>query len=300
MNEDSKKPFINRHGHRADMNRIDLSGISVENDGTVPAHELTEPQQQSKPVRRRSAGFHLTKQRLLIIAGIVIVLLLLPVIAGEIVAASYRSDASAVTGKLNKLISDKVLPSQQKITIKVGVIGEMAAGVDDIRSSTCGGGLLDNLAMLYPRAKSAHTDCVEKNGQLSDLSSSLKKLEAENRYIDAVLNATKTVTAPLAEPFAVVDAQQTNWVAARDAIKKLSPPTEWQEQHTTLTRWVSTVAEGWTALNAASGAQDKTKFESAEKDLNSAYEGIRSTVDELMTTLHQTQNTVTTTRKALQ
>jgi len=298
---EEKKGFVNRHGHRADMNRIDLSDISVDSDGAVPTHDSPEPLVHPKPVRRRRAfSFHLSKRRLLIIGGIILVLLLLPIIAGEIVAASYRSDAGAVSGKLNKLVSDKALPSQQKTTIKLGVIGEMATSVDDIRSSTCGGGLLDNVAMLYPRAKSAHTDCVEKNGRLSDLSSALKKLEAENRYVDSALTATKTVTAPLSEPYAVIDAQQTNWVAARDALKKLSPPTEWQEQHTTLMRWVSAVAEGWTALNGASGLQDKAKFESAEKDLNAAYEGIRSTVNELMTTLHQTQNTVTATRKALQ
>jgi hypothetical protein len=296
---EGKKAFVNRHGHRADMNRIDLSNISVERDGEVPTRVQTEPK-RAQPIRaKRSFKLRWSKRTKLIIAGAVVLLLMLPVIVGEVIAASYRSDASAVSGKLNKLISDKVLPSQQKTTINSSTIGEMSAGVDAIRSSTCAGGLLDNMATLYPRAKSAYDDCIKTSGQLSDLSTSLKKLEAEERYLESVLSATKTVTTPLTEPFAVIDAQQTNWVAARDAVKKLNPPNEWQQQHAALNKWVAAVADGWTALNAASGAQDKAKFEAAEKALNAGYEGIRNIVDELSTGLHATQNSITTARKTI-
>lgn len=296
---ESEKPFVNRHGHRADMNRIDLSDISVENDGEVHTH-TAEPQ-LTKPTRKhRSFKLNLSKRTLLIVGIVIAVLLLLPIVAGEVIAASYRSGASAVTGKLNRLISDKALPGQQKTPIKSSIIGEMAAGVDSVRSSTCAGGLFDNMAKLYPRAKSAYDDCIKKSGQLSSLSANLKKLESEDRYLESVLAATKTVTAPMTEPFAVIDGQQTNWVSARDAVKTLNPPNEWREQHQMLTKWVSAVADGWTALNAAQGAQDRPKFESAEKDLNAGYEGIRNTVDELLAGLHTAQNNVTTARKSLQ
>ena len=292
-----KKTFVNRHGHRADMNRIDLSDISVESDGEV--HHISPATVEPKKARERQRiTIKWNKRSVLIIAGVLVLLLILPIAAGEIIAVNYRAGAAGVDNKLNKFITDKVLPSQKQTTIKSSSIAEITAGVDVIRSETCAGGFTDNLSKLYPRAKSAHDDCIKKSGQLSDLSASLRKLESENRYVESILSATKTVATPLTEPFAVIDAQQTNWVAARDAVKKLTPPAQWQSQHKELLDWIAKVADGWTALNAASGAQDKAKFELAEKDLNAGYEGIRNTVDGLGASLHTTQSAITTARKA--
>lgn len=292
--------FINRHGRRTDMNRIDLSDISVDKDGDVPPDAAIPASHTVKPTRSaRSWRPKWSRRTWLIIAGIMLVVVLLPIVVGEVIVASYRADTASVAAKLQAVVSDKVLPSQQKTSVKASVISDMTAQVDGVRGSICNGGLFDNLAKLYPRATSAYNDCIKKTGQLSNLSASLRRLETETRYVEAITGATQTVTAPTTEPFAVTDAQQTNWVLARDAAKKITPPVELQDQHKKLSQWIAAIADGWTALNAAQGAQDRTKFTAAEKDLNTGYENVRITVDELRVSLHQTQVSITAAYKAL-
>jgi hypothetical protein len=292
-----KDGFVNRHGHRTDLNRIDLSDVSVDQDGDV--HSAAPPKAENpKPVRTKRR-FVWRKRYTITIAAVVAALILIPVLAGESLVVRYNSGAGSVDGRLEKLIRDKVLPSQKQTTIKAAAIGEMASAVNDIRSSICAGGLLDNMAMLYPRAKSAHEKCIAKAEQLSALSGGLRQLESQTRYVESVMAATKTITAPLSEPYAVMSAQHANWQAARDAVNKLHAPNEWAEQHTTLVRHFSAIVEAWSSLNTASDAQDRTKFEQAEKALNSGYEGVRTTVSELVTTLNATQTNVTKSYKNL-
>lgn len=295
------KEFVNRHGHKANLNSIDLSDVSVENDGAIHSDmELdSESLQTPPPVSSKRFSWKWSKRTWLIIGGIAVLLIILPILAGEGLAASYRAGAGSVHNRLQKLVHDKVLPSQKQAIIKASTIGEITAAVEGIRSSTCDGGLADNLAMLYPRAKTAHNECIQKTGQLSNLSTNLKKLEAQSRYIESILNATKTVTAPSTEPFAVITAQQSNWQEARDAVNKLHPPNEWQEQHRTLVRWMSGITEAWLSISTASDTQDKAKFEEAEKALSASYEGIRNIVNELISTVHQTQTDITLSYKKL-
>lgn len=289
----SKEEFINRHGHKANLNTIDLSDVSVENDGIVHhTSETDTTDKKPKPVRS-SRTFKWGKRHTLITAIVVLLLVGVPVLAGEVLAANYRSGADSVHSRLEKLVTDKILPAQKAGTIKASTVSEASAAIDDLRSSTCGGGLADNLAMLYPRAKSAHDDCIRRTNQLSDLSSNLKKFESHARYIESVVAAAKTVTTPGTEPYAVVSAQQTNWQQARDAIDKLHAPSDWRTQHDDLKKGFKTIAAGWSALNSATDAHDKAAFEAAEKSLNSGYESIRKIVDQLDIALLKTQSDVT-------
>jgi len=295
MSDDEKKGFVNRHGHRTDLNRVDLSDVSVERDGPVHSeYELKDP-----IPKRPKRIFTWTKRHTLITAIVVAVVVVVPVLTGEIFAATYQAGANGVHDRLQKLVQDKVLPSQKQTTIKASTVGDIAASVEDLRSSTCSGGLSDNLAELYPRSNNALKNCLQKTEQLSKLSSGLRKLESEARYIESILAATKTVTAPSSEPYAVISAQQSNWQSARDAVNKIHPPNEWQKQHSDLKKWVTIVADGWSVLNTASNAQDKAGFEAAEKALNEGYENIRTTISGLQTALHETQATITASYKAL-
>lgn len=291
--------FVNRRGHKANLNQIDLSDVSVDTDGTPPEMPREQAPRQAKSTRRRRQ-FNWSKREWTIAAVVVAVLIVVPVLAGEVIAAQYRSGAASVHSKLSTIVKDSVLPAQKQTTIKAQSLGDIVTKIDNLRSSICAGGMTDNLAALYPRAKSAHDDCIKKAAQLTSLSDAMKRLQSEVQFITDMQNATKTITAPSSEPFAVIGAQQTNWQDAQAKLDKLHPPVEWQEQHRTLTRYAAAIAMAWSSLNTAQDAQDKAKFEEAEKTLDSAYAGFRDTVTQMNAALQESQNSLTTARRALQ
>ena len=292
--------FINRRGHKTDdLNKVDLTDMSIETDGKIEAVEPTQIAATPKPTRRKKR-FSWGKREWIVTGIVVAILIIVPVVSGEIIAAGYRSGAASVHEKLVTIVKSDVLPAQKQTVIKPATLNDIAAKVDVLRGSICAGGLTDNLASLYPRAKSAHDDCIKKAGQLTDLSTAIKRLQSEVQYITDLQNATKAVTAPLSEPFANIDAQQTNWQDTQAKLGKLHAPAEWQEQAMTLSRFAAAIAMSWSSLNTAQGAQDKNGFEDAEKKLDSAYAGFRDTTTQMNAALQETQNSLTVARKALQ
>lgn len=292
--------FVNRRGHKADdLNKVDLTDMSIETDGEIQSSSPVETTESPKPMRRRR-HFSWGKRQWIITGIVVAVLIIVPVVSGEIITAGYRTGVASVHNRLATIVKDYVMPAQKQTTIKPASLGEIATKIDDLRAAICAGGLTDNLAALYPRAKSAHDDCIKKAGQLTDLSTAMKRLQSEVQYITDLQNATKAVTAPLSEPFAVIDAQQTNWQDTHDKLSKLHAPVEWQEQAVTLSRYAAAIATAWSSLNTAQDAQDKNGFEEAEKTLDRAYDGFRTTVTQMNAALQETQNSLTSARKALQ
>lgn len=293
--------FVNRHGHKKeDLNKVDLSDVSIETDGEIQVLEPAEMTKTDTKPMRRKRQFTWGKLQWIITGVAVAILIVVPVVSGEFIAAGYRTGAASVHDKLAAIVKDDVMPAQKQTTIKPSALGDIATKIDNLRSSICAGGLTDNIATLYPRAKSAHDDCIKKAGQLTNLSTAMKRLQSEVQFITDMQNATKAVTAPLSEPFAVTDAQQTNWQDTQAKLDKVHPPVEWQEQHRTLTRYAAAIAQGWSALNTAQNAQDKNGFEEAEKTLDRAYDGFRTTVTQMNGALQETQSSLTTARKALQ
>lgn len=293
--------FVNRRGHKADdLNKVDLSDVSIETDGEV---EVLEPAEMTKTVPKpmhRKRNFTWGKLQWIITGIVVAVLIVVPVVSGEMIAAGYRTGAASVHDKLAAIVKNDVLPAQKQTTIKASALGDIAAKVDSLRASICDGGLTDNLASLYPRAKSAHDDCIKKAGQLTSLTNAMKRLQSEVQFITDMQNATKAVTAPTSEPFAVTDAQQTNWQDTQAKLSKLHAPVEWQAQAGSLNKYAAAIATAWSALNTAQNAQDKAGFEAAEKALDNAYDGFRTTVTQMNGALQETQNSLTAARKALQ
>jgi len=290
-NDSKKQGFVSRRGHQVGLNQIDMKDIDIDQDeGARPSDQVTPKKPEPQP-RHTRGGW--TRKKVIILS-IVIALLLVPVLAGELVAAQYRTGVSGAKNDLAKVVSTDVLPAQKKSTVTADQIRSIAGKVNDIVTGMCRGGLVDNIAGLYPRAKSALDDCKTSQSKYAALVSGLYELENQARYLERVEALIKPVATPTTDEYAVIGAQQTAWQTAADGLKKLSPPDSMKATHAELVAHAGAVADNWSKLNTANNSQDGAGFTAAEKALGAEYEAVRATSAKFTTTITSTQTKITT------
>lgn len=287
-NSDEKPNFfVSRRGRKVGMHEVDLGGIDVDHDTTVdesvaPVVKRPKPEKAAKmpkapkpPKAPREKG-KWTKKKVIVLAAVATILLI-PVLFIELVTAEYGRGVAQAKKDLSTLVSSTVLPAQKKTTISADQIRTIADKVNGTVGHMCRGGLLDNAAGLYPRAKTALQDCKTAQSHYASLATNLYALEAQARYLERVDALVKPVATPITDEFAVIGAQQTAWQTATDGISKLSPPSAMKSAHDELTTHVSAAAAAWSKLNTANNTQDGATFQEAEKALATEYEAIRET-----------------------
>lgn len=298
--EDKPAFFVSRRGRQVGVHEVDLGGIDIEKDkeqtDKVETQVRTKPAKQS-PRPKQHIGW--SRKKKTIITAIVIALLLLPVVLAELVAAQYTSGVDGAKRDLASIVNSSVLPAQKKDTISADQIRNVGDKVNDIVAHMCRGGLLDNAAQLYPRAKSAHSQCKAEQSKYAALASSLYALEAQARYLEKVDGLVKPVATPITDEYAVIGAQQTAWQAVADGIKELSPPDAMKSAHSELLAHMTATAGAWSKLNTANNSQDATAFQEAEKTLSSEYEAVRATSAQFTSVLADTQAKITASYNAL-
>lgn len=293
--------FVSRRGHQVGLSQVDLKGIDIESDETAaqPSTRAKDP----TPPKTSAAKVQRTKQpntrKKVIIFAIIILLVSLPLILGEIVSAQYRGGITSAKRDLSTLVTKTVLPTQKKSSIAADGVGKVAHDVDDIVGRMCRGGLLDNMASLYPRADASLKACKSKQSQYAALSSSLFELEKQTKYLEDVGVLMKPVATPITDAYAVIGAQQAAWQTARDGLEKLTPPTSMNSAHVELVKHVVAVSDQWSRLNTANNSQDGTGFTDAEKALATEYEAVRTTSSTFAEVLSRTQQTITTAYNTL-
>lgn len=297
--DDKPSFFVSRRGKQIGVHEVDLGGIDIEKDKEQVGK--AETQVQTKPVKRplrprQRTGWNRKKS---IITAIVVIILLLPVALAELVTAQYTSGIDGAKGDLASIVNSSVLPAQKKDTVTADQVRTVGDKVNDIVAHMCRGGLLDNAAQLYPRAKSALTQCKSQQSQYAALASGLYALEAQARYLEKVDGLVKPVATPITDEYAVIGAQQTAWQAVVDGMKKLSPPDAMKSAHSELSVHVSAAAGAWSKLNTANNSQDATAFQEAEKTLSTEYEAVRATSAQFTAVLADTQAKITASYNAL-
>lgn len=284
--DDKPEFFVSRRGRQVGLHEVNLSGIDVETD---EAAKLPATKPQAPRPKQKSAKQPRSNRRRALIIGVVAALLLLPVAAAELIAAQYRSGGASARADLSGLVQREVLPLQKKQSITADQLRQVATEVDSIGARMCRGGLLDNAATLYPRAKHALDQCKASQRGVAALSLALFQFESQARYLERLGVIIQPVTEPITDEFAVVSAQQKAWQAAADSLTKLSPPTAMNAAHTEVLTHVKAVAAGWADLNTANNNQDADAFTAAEKKLSIEYEAVRSSSDQLDAVLRDTQ-----------
>ena len=291
QHKDDEQPefFVSRRGRQVGLHEVDLKGIDVEADKpsvAVPAKK-TVKQPRATPKTPRS------RRRTILIVAIVVAVLLLPVAGAELVAAQYRAAGAAARDDLSQLVNRDVLPLQKKADVSADSVRSIAAKVDGITGKMCRGGLLDNAAGLYPRAKTALEQCKASQRRFAALSGGLFTLESQARYLERLGSVVQPVTTPITDEYAVIAAQQSAWQEASEKLAKLSPPTAMSTAHRDLLSHVSAVAKGWSELNTANNDQDAETFTEAEKTLATEYEAVRGSSEQFSAVLRDTQARVT-------
>lgn len=295
--EEEKTFFVSRRGHQVGLNQVDLGGIDIDSD-----QDTTQPPKQSKrskqindkEVKTVNQAKKPSSRKKIIITLLVIFLLALPLLAGEIVAAQYRNGVTSAKDQLRTLTTETVLPLQKESSVTADQMQSVARDVDKIVGSMCRGGLLDNMASLYPRAKEGLKSCKSAQESYASLTSGLYDLEAQTRYLEKIGVLMKSVATPITDEYAVIGAQQTAWLAAAEGLEKVSPPAAMNAAHEELQKHVVAVADHWSKLNTANNSKDAAGFTQAEKDLATEYEAVRTAGAKFTTTLTSTQQLITT------
>ena len=289
--KDDEQPefFVSRRGRQVGLHEVDLKGIDVEADKPSVAVPTKKPVKHTSTTPKTPRS----RRKTMLIIAIIAAVLLIPVAGVELVAAQYRAAGAAARDDLNRLVTHDVLPLQKKTDVSADSIHGVAAKVDGITAKMCRGGLLDNAAGLYPRAKTALEQCKASQRRFAALSGGLFTLESQARYLERLGSVVQPVTTPITDEYAVVAAQQSAWQEASEKLAKLSPPTAMSAAHDDLHSHVSAVAKAWSELNTANNDQDADTFTEAEKTLATEYEAVRSSSEQFSAVLRDTQARVT-------
>lgn len=318
--DNGKRPlgFVNRRGHaRSEVSVAELAGLSIDEqpvvseDSTVlsPDPEATvttkKPRPKKKPEKpsgdtpiRRKRSFAWSRQKTLIVIAVIILLVAIPVIVGEVLRGQYIASASSAKSTVQRL-STEALDLQKKDTYGSKDLRALTDKLEHARDEMCPGALLDNIALLYPRARDAHQACIAQRTKIATLATHQRDMVNMLSYIESVNALLERVGTPTGEAFAVVATEQSNWHSATDELKKLSPPTTLKTAHDQLLAATTSIADGWSKLNVASNDQNAADFQAAEEQLTKAYDAARASKAAYMDAVKNKQAAISTAARHL-
>jgi hypothetical protein len=215
----------------------------------------------------------MSKKQAAAVAFVLVALLLLPLAALELITWHYSSASAGLKKDVERIGSNIALPAQKK-SADDGIDKTLTALMNS-RNNLCGGGILDNVAQLYPRSKDALSDCNAASSNVSVVINHLATLKSINAYSASVDAALKPALAASESPYAVLPDQVATWQSVATKLKAINAPIELKEFHDSLIQLTNDIATQWSALNTANNSADATAFKEAETKLGSFYESMR-------------------------
>lgn len=284
----SQEPLTNRRGRP--LMKEDLEDLHIDGEKLAPGESLSmaQPKREKRPRR----PWKKWQKRTLV--GVIIGVLVLPVAAGEMIRLHYEQSARVALVQVSDLTKNTVLPLQTKTNATSQNLSDITKRLNTIRDDTCSGGLLDNIAALYPRAKTALNACLTTRGKVAALVLATKETSEQLRYFEDISPLLAGVTAQTGDQYAVPSSQAENWKTFTDKLKTLSAPTSFKSSHDALVSHATTITSLWTVLDNASNAQDTVAFTDAEKKLGDEYIAVRalsSGFDKVILTSQQNAST---------
>ena len=303
MTDNEKRPlgFVNRRGHNSDVSSAELDSLSIdaqpeiapvstESTSTKKPKSNQNPSSPKKPKTRRHAKW--TRRKTFILIGVILVLVAIPVIVVEILRIQYLPSASAAEESLKSIVKNDVLPLQKKTDITAKQVSGVTDKLEDVRDSMCPGGLLDNMASLYPRSHEAHEECIAERGKIASLVTQMRDMVSMLAYIESINAALAPVSAQSSDAFAVIATQQSSWQQVNEKLQKLSAPTLLKTANDQLVAAVKSITDGWSKLNVANNAQNAADFQAAEKQLSDGYVAVRASKDAFAIAIAAKQATI--------
>lgn len=283
--------FTNRRGH----------SLSIDDDGPgmQPQQPIVSvPEPVRRPVkRRRRRQVVIPWKWIFIVVGIA-----LAVILGtfEFARFTYASSVSGAKDQIKNLVATDVANASKQTTMTSATLASLSDKFKDISMSLCPGGLLDNYATIYPRAKQALSDCTAYRTKVEALVTALSTMSDEAKYLEQLQSIISPVTQPLPDQFAVLNSQLDNWKSVSTGLKAVIAPVSFQKVHSAFLQRIDAVVSIWIDLVAASNDQDSAKFSAAQAKLTDSYAAVRSSADELESMLGSTQTQLSAAYSALQ
>lgn len=323
--DSEKRPlgFVNRRGHnQGDISASELADLSIDDQPvatdsdvseTTPADSKAKPGRKStdkprntkvdkkpvdsKPVRRRRS-FSWSRKKTLILAGVILVVIAIPIVSGEILRAQYLASTNSAKQAVSAL-SAETIAMQKKDEYNSKQLRALTEKLEGIRDDMCPGALLDNIALLYPRADEAHDTCIAQRTKIAGLATAQRDMVNMFAYIESVNAVLARVGTPAGDAYAVVATQQSNWQSAQDELKKLNAPTELKAAHEQLLVAVASITDGWSKLNVASNDQNAANFQAAEEQLAKGYDAVRATKGAFVQAVNAKQGSITIAARSL-
>lgn len=288
----SDATFVSRRGRKVGMHELDMTGIDIEKDESIQPRPAKVKPAKAVVTAPRSSSRTFSRRKFVVFA-VLLALIGTPLLGAELLAVQYRAGVRGAHERLSGYVKSTVLPAQEKNQIKADEVRGIAQEVDGIANSMCRGGLLDNVAMLYPRASDALDSCKTAQSEVSSLVSQLFTMESQLRTIERINVCLGPAVAPVSDGYAVLGAQRELWQQASECVGDVSPSRELRKAHTQLESHVDAVASAWQQLDMSNASQDSAGFVAAEKTLASEYEAVRATAADVSEVVRSGQRGVT-------
>ena len=270
---EEQEVFVSRRGNRVKLDNVDLTGVDVEEKPTIPPTKIQSTKVRLHRPEIRLPRPHMSKKQAMGVALALVILLLLPLAALELLTLQYRNASTSLKKDVDRIGSTIALPAQKKGD-QDGIDKTLAALMAS-RNDLCFGGFLDNIAGLYPRSKQALADCNAASSSVSKVIDYIASLKEVKSYSSAVDVALKPALAASESPYAVLPDQIASWQTAEGKLKAINAPVELKSFHDSLTQLTKDIGAQWTALNNANNTADAAAFKEAETKLGSFYESMR-------------------------
>lgn len=274
----SDNNFRNRRGHTVSHIEEALQSVA---DTPEPAAKLVR--------RRRRFRFSSTHKRITFI--IVLLIVIIPVCAGEYVRWSYEGEVTRAQGMVEELLRQNI-EQQKSAAVTSRLLVDVNTQLTAITSDLCSGGLLDNIAKLYPRSKQAYDSCANYKSKLSSLSGAVATSADQMSYLETLQPLLAGVSKPLDDQFAILTAQQENWQVFVRGLDQMSVPVSFSSAHQALRTASRTILDQWIALVQASNSYDSAKFTEARTKIRAAYIEFQKQADVFAASVAQNQSAI--------
>lgn len=284
MNDEGEKIFVNRRGHKQ------ATDISDEMAEFETHKHVKKAKKSTKKPRRKTARKPLKRWQRITITAIALLLVSGPILLGEALRFVYDNSSQTALSEVNSLVDSKVMVVQKSDTYSAQQLQEIADNLKITRDKTCDGGLADNAAAIYPRAKSAHDRCLEVRRKLANLTAPMQDIAGQLLYLEKLKPIVEAVVVGSEDQYAVFSSQQENWKKTSERLADLKPPTSFLDTHESLTKQSSAISDLWTKLSQAYDAKDSSAFQANESDLGRAYEDFRAHTAKYQVIIADTQS----------
>ena len=185
-----KPSFTSRRGKEFTVDDIDaeISDASEKKKDTLNLRNKAEGKQRGS-MKSKLPRNH--KKIAIVSVSLVVVISVAVIGSLEAVALQYNGAIPAAKNDLETVTKEASSISQKNRNLSSDEISSVANRVNDIVGGMCRGGLLDNLAELYPRSAASLESCRSEQTKYNRLASSLYILEKQMRYL-LFLNRHKT------------------------------------------------------------------------------------------------------------